>query len=92
MESSKKQTIIALKKAQTNINTILKMIEEDTYCIKILQQILAVNGLLKSASNKILEEHLNTCFTDGMLTKDKEIKKKLIKEVMDVVILENKNK
>lgn len=92
MEKTKKQTLIALKKAQTNINTIHRMIEEDKYCIDILQQILAVNGLLKSASNKILEEHLNTCFTDGMLTKNEETKKRLIKEVMDVIVLGNKAK
>jgi CsoR family transcriptional regulator, copper-sensing transcriptional repressor len=92
MGKTKKQTLIALKKAQTNINTIHRMIEEDKYCIDILQQILAVNGLLKSASNKILEEHLNTCFTDGMLTKDETTKKRLIKEVMDVIVLGNKAK
>ena len=65
--TSKKDSVIALKKAQTSINGILKMIEEDKYCIDILQQILAVSGLLKSASNKILKNHLNTCFSEGIV-------------------------
>lgn len=82
--NSKKDTTIALKKAQTSINGILKMIDEDKYCIDILQQILAVNGLLKSASNKIFENHLNTCFSEGMRSPSKDIKHKLVKEVIEV--------
>lgn len=92
MEKTKKTTITALKKAQTSINNILTMIEKDEYCIDILQQILAINGLLKSASNSILEEHLNTCFTEGMKSNNPEIKEKLITEVMNVVVLGNKTK
>ncbi len=82
---NKKNSLIALKKAQSSINKIIKMIEEDKYCIDILQQINAVNGLLKSASNKILENHLNTCFTEGMNHKDEVEKNKLVKEVLEVI-------
>ena len=92
MNKTKKPTITALKKAQTSIHSILSMIEQDKYCIDILQQILAVNGLLKAASNNILEEHLNTCFTEGMKSNENKEKEKLIKEVMNVVVMGNKNK
>ena len=84
---------IALKKAQTSIKNILGMIEADAYCIDILQQILAVNGLLRSASEKILENHLQTCFLEGMSSKKvKREKEQLIKEVIDVINLNNKSK
>lgn len=90
MNDTKKSTTIALKKAQTSINNILKMIEEDKYCMDIIQQILAVDGLLKSASSRILENHLNTCFSEGMKSADKSKKEKLVKEVVDVMKLGNK--
>jgi len=91
MISSKKNSITALKKARASTNHILKMIDEDSYCIDILQQILAVNGLLKSASAKILENHLNTCFIEGMGSSSKKIKENLVKEVLDVIKLGGKN-
>ncbi len=91
MPDTKKNTVIALKKAQTSINTIVKMLEEDKYCIEILQQIRAVEGLVKSASNKILENHLNTCFSEGMSSKDSKVKEKYIKEVVDVLSLGNRS-
>lgn len=87
MNQSKKNASIALKKARTSINNILNMIEDDKYCVEILQQILAVNGLLKSAADKILVNHLHTCFIDGMNTQDNKEKEKLINELIEVLSL-----
>lgn len=92
MDKTKTNAAIALKKAQTSINKIIKMIEKDEYCLDILQQILAVNGLLKSASDKILENHLQTCFLEGVKKGDTKEKEKLIKEVIDVIALKRKTK
>lgn len=92
MDKTKKDAAIALKKAQTSINNILKMIDEDKYCVDIMQQILAVNGLLKSASDKILANHLSTCFSEGMRTNNEDTKDKLIQEVVDVISLRGKTK
>ena len=87
MDKSKKDATIALKKAKTSIDNILKMIDEDKYCVEILQQILAIHGLLKSAANKILVNHLNTCFISGMNTNDSKEKIKLINELIEVLSL-----
>ncbi len=92
MDKSKKNASIALKKAKTSLNNIIQMIEKDEYCLDILQQILAVNGLLKSASDKILQNHLNTCFIDGMKKQNSEEKEKLIKEVIEVIGLRGKTR
>jgi len=49
--------------------------------------------LLRSASEKILENHLQTCFLEGMSSKKvKREKEQLIKEVIDVINLNNKSK
>jgi DNA-binding FrmR family transcriptional regulator len=85
IDDPKKQSAIALKKAQTHIKNILTMIDDDEYCIDIVEQILAVNGLLRSASEKILKNHMRTCFSEGMNTKNPEYKEKLIQEVLNVV-------
>ncbi|WKZ30532.1 MAG: metal-sensitive transcriptional regulator [Candidatus Dojkabacteria bacterium] len=82
---SKRQASIALKKARTHISKVLTMIEDDQYCVDVLQQIRAVEGLLKSASEKVLKNHMQTCFAEGMSTHDKKRKEILIQEVLDVV-------
>lgn len=85
--NNRREASISLKKAQTHINKVLKMIEDEEYCIDILQQILAVNGLIKSASEKILKNHLDHCFSEGMKTDNQERKAELINEVLSVVDL-----
>jgi len=92
MDKNKKEASIALKKARTSINNIIEMIDEGHYCLDVLQQILAVNGLLKSASDKILTNHLNTCFSTGIKSNDDVLQKKLVKEVVDVISLNGKTK
>jgi DNA-binding FrmR family transcriptional regulator len=87
IDEPKKQAAIALKKAQTHIKNIIKMIEDDEYCIDVMTQIAAADGLLKSASEKILKNHMRTCFAEGMKHKGVDMKEKMIKEVLDVVNL-----
>jgi len=82
-----KQIIIALKKAQSHLNNVIKMTEGKKYCIDILQQNLAVIGLLKSANNKLLEKHLNSCFKQAMKGANERKKKKMINEILKL----NKN-
>lgn len=90
--NSHHQSKVSLKKAQTHIAKVLKMIDEDEYCIDILQQLLAVNGLVKSASEKILKNHLEHCFSEGLKTNDEKRKAELIAEVLSVVDLGKRNK
>jgi DNA-binding FrmR family transcriptional regulator len=42
--------LLNFKKAQSFLAKMIKMVEEDHYCIDIMQQNLAVIGMLKSAS------------------------------------------
>lgn len=92
IDDPKKQAAIALKKAKTHINNILDMIENDSYCIDVMTQLASVTGLLKSASDKMLKNHMRTCFKDGMSTQNETKKEKLIQEVLEVVNLAERNK
>jgi CsoR family transcriptional regulator, copper-sensing transcriptional repressor len=84
MNEQKKKAVIALKKSRTSIDSIIKMIEGDEYCIDVMQQNLAVMGLLKSAHQTLLENHLNTCFTSAMNAKNPKIKQEMIDEIIKI--------
>ncbi|MCL5070725.1 MAG: metal-sensing transcriptional repressor [Actinobacteria bacterium] len=60
------------------------------YCIDIMQQNLAVIGLLKSAHQMLMEGHLNTCFKNAMNADNEEKKQKMIQEILRVTKLLNK--
>ncbi len=90
MPTKKEQTLINFKKTQGLVTKIIKMIENDEYCINIMQQNLAAVGLLKSAHQMLMEGHLNTCFKKAMATKNEKGKQEMIDEILKVTKLANK--
>lgn len=90
MNNLKQKSLINFKKAQSHITKITKMIEGGEYCIDIMQQNLAVIGLLKSAHQLLMEGHLHTCFTNAMRSNNEIRKKKMIEEILRVTKLFNK--
>jgi len=82
--------LINFKKAQSSIAKIIEMIEGDEYCISIMQQNLAVIGLLKSAHQMLLENHLNTCFKKAIGSNNDKKKKEMTEEILKVTKLFNK--
>ena len=90
MSEKKQKTLVNFKKAQSSLLKILKMVERDEYCINIMQQNLAVIGLLKSAHQMLMENHLNTCFKRAMGTKNERRKQEMVQEILRVTKLFNK--
>lgn len=87
---NKEKTLINFKKAQSLMAKIIRMTESGEYCINIMQQNLAVIGLLKSAHQMLMENHLNTCFKAAMATKNEKRKQEMINEILKVTNLSNK--
>ena len=79
-----KEIITALKKAHGHLGRVIDMVEGNKYCIDILQQNLAVIGLLKSANHKLLERHLNSCFVEAMRGSNKKRKQRMINEILAI--------
>lgn len=84
------KAIINLKKARTHMGKIIKMVEDGEYCVNIMQQNLAVIGLLKSAHQTLMEGHLNTCFKKAMMSNKAALQQKMIQEILQVTKLLNK--
>lgn len=63
-----------LKTARGQLDGILKMVEEDRYCIDISQQVMATEALLGRANREILEAHLRGCVKEAATAQDREEK------------------
>lgn len=85
------KVLIWLKKARTSLDKIIKMIEEEKYCIDIIQQNLAVIWLLKSVNIKLLEWHMSCCVKNAINSNDeKEVDKKMSELVNIIKIAQDK--
>jgi CsoR family transcriptional regulator, copper-sensing transcriptional repressor len=78
------------KKAQSHLGKIIKMVKNGEYCIDIMQQNLAVIGLLKSAHQMLMENHLKTCFSEAIKSGNEKKKAEMTAEILRVTKLLNK--
>ncbi len=85
MKKEHDKALIALKKARTSLDKIIGMIEKDQYCIKVIQQNLAVIGLLKSVNLSLLEWHLWCCFVNVAKSNNTKQMNEMIQEVLTIV-------
>ena len=83
MRADKAVVIRLLKTARGQIDGIIKMVEEDKYCIDIVHQFMASEAVLKKAMKIILQSHLNGCVSEAF-NESKEIREEKINEVIDV--------
>ncbi|MDR0831391.1 MAG: metal-sensing transcriptional repressor [Bacillales bacterium] len=59
-------TLHTLKIAKGQIDSVIKMFEEERYCIDISNQIIATISLLKKAQKQVIVNHLNTCVVESI--------------------------
>jgi CsoR family transcriptional regulator, copper-sensing transcriptional repressor len=90
LSQNKEKALISFKKAQSSISKIIEMVNNGEYCIDIMQQNLAVIGLLRSAHEMLMENHLNSCFKNAMGSRNEKRKKEMTEEILKVTKLFNK--
>lgn len=85
MKADKKQIKRLLSTARGQIAGILKMIDEDRYCVDVSNQILASQAILSRANKEILKAHLMNCVQNSSGEETKE-KIKEINNLLDKVL------
>ena len=66
MKADHAQVTRLLKTARGQIDGILKMVEEDRYCLDVSNQLMATQSILSTANRMILRSHLDCCVRKAM--------------------------
>ena len=74
MRADHDQVTRLLKTARGQIDGILKMVEEDRYCLEVSSQIMAAQSILKKANRLVLKAHMNSCVRDAVESGEPEEK------------------
>lgn len=78
-----KQTIInRLKSIEGHIRGIGRMVEEDQYCVDILNQTSAIHKALEKVDVMILQNHLESCVTTAIRSDDPAERERVIRELL----------
>ncbi len=65
MRADREKTERLLKTAKGQIDGILKMVEEDRYCMDISNQILAAVSILNKVNHEVIRAHMETCVAEA---------------------------
>ena len=85
MKADKQQVNRLLKTAKGQIEGIIKMVDEDRYCIDIYNQVLAVQSLLKKVNKVILQAHMQSCVADAFEEGNEEEKIEELLTLLDKI-------
>ena len=66
MRADKDRITRSVKIARGQLDGILRMIEEDRYCVDISNQLLATQALLKRVNQEIIQAHIRGCVREGL--------------------------
>lgn len=83
MKADKEKIMRLLKTARGQLDGLLKMVEEDRYCIDISNQIMATEAILRKANKEIIHAHLGTCVKEAFEHGNEDEKIEEIMSVMD---------
>ncbi len=71
MKADKEKASRLIKTARGQLDGILKMIEDDRYCVDIAQQLMATQAILKKVNMDVLSAHLKSCVANAETESEK---------------------
>lgn len=84
MNEAKMKAANKLKTARGQLDGIIRMIEEDRYCVDVSTQILSAIGLLKKANIDVLNSHIRSCVATAILESEEQGEEK-IEEIINII-------
>lgn len=85
MTADTSKTTRLLKTARGQIDGIIKMIEENRYCIDVSNQIMACQAILAKVNKEVLNAHISHCVMEAN-GEDKKAKLEEISQVLDKLL------
>lgn len=68
MKADKTKAMRLIKTARGQLDGLLKMIEDNRYCLDIYNQLLATQAILRKVSQDIMKAHLESCVREAFET------------------------
>lgn len=83
MKADHTQVERLLKTARGQIDGILRMVEEDRYCLDVSNQLMATQSILKKANRMVLKAHMDCCVREAIQSDQPEEKLEELARLLD---------
>ena len=85
MKADRAKTLRLLKTARGQIDGIIKMVEDDRYCIDISTQLMATQSLIGRVNADVLKAHINGCVHEAVESGSEQEKLEKLDEIESII-------
>ncbi|HEX9462003.1 MAG TPA: metal-sensitive transcriptional regulator [Alphaproteobacteria bacterium] len=86
MRSEVKDACVSrLRRIEGQVRGLVRMVEDDRYCIDVITQVQAVRAALKRVEEEVLKDHVAHCVEHAIQSGDAKEQRKKVAELMDVL-------
>jgi DNA-binding FrmR family transcriptional regulator len=85
-EPAKSAVVSRLRRIEGQVGGVLRMVDEDRYCVEVLTQIRAVSAALHKVEEQILRDHLSHCVADAFSSGDLNEQRDKVDELVATLV------
>lgn len=85
IDGNKDAALARLKRVQGQVGGVIRMIEEDRYCMDVLIQTLAVKRALRAIEKPVIEDHAEFCVEEAIEAGDPAGRRAKFREMIELL-------
>ncbi|MGA9603133.1 MAG: metal-sensitive transcriptional regulator [Methyloceanibacter sp.] len=82
---AKESALKRLQRIEGQVRGLIRMVEEDRYCIDVVTQISAARAALRKVEEEVLHDHVAHCVENAISSGDKAEQRRKVAELMEVL-------
>ncbi|MCC7165574.1 MAG: metal-sensitive transcriptional regulator [Anaerolineae bacterium] len=86
----KTQLLNRARSIEGHMGAIVRMLEQDTYCVDIIKQTQAIQKAIDKLNALLLKKHMNECVTTAIRSDKPQERERVVNELLEVFQTANK--
>ena len=82
---AKESALKRLRRIEGQVRGLIRMVEEDRYCIDVVTQISAARAALRKVEEEVLHDHVAHCVENAISSGNKAEQRRKVAELMEVL-------
>jgi CsoR family transcriptional regulator, copper-sensing transcriptional repressor len=82
---AKRAVATGLRRIEGQVRGVLRMVEQDRYCVEVLTQISAVRAALHKVEEQILRDHVSHCVAGAFVSGDLVEQRHKVEELVETI-------
>ncbi len=82
---AKESALKRLQRIEGQVRGLIRMVEDDRYCIDVVTQISAARAALRKVEEEVLHDHVAHCVENAISSGNKAEQRRKVAELMEVL-------